>query len=94
MKDQYEQESLAVVDKLDSDILVVQQAEHIRNLEERLSQLEEASQQDKGVSDALEDTVPKGDIGMSNDGTGNVIYNQHELSDVPDGHNSKFKIWT
>ena len=52
-------------------------------LEERLSQLEDGSQQDKGVSDAIESRVPKGDVGMLNDGTEYVIHGQHELLEMP-----------
>lgn len=79
MREQYEVEQLVAVDQHDQGVRLDQQANHIRELEEKIARLSQEQSDENGRRDWIKGQVKAGKMDVSQDGSINVIMNQHEL---------------
>ena len=82
MKEQYEMEQLKAVEEMEREHEVEEQAEKIRNLEQRLQQMEEEYQKGKHAIEIVNDMHDKGHLSFTEDGQVNIIGNIHEQSEM------------
>ena len=77
-------EQLKAVEEMEKEHEVEEQAEKIRNLEQRLLQMEEEHQRGKQAIEIVNDMHDKGHLSFTEDGQVNIIGNIHEQSEMSD----------
>ena len=84
MKEQFEMEQLAEVEKMENDSKLDQSKQRIQQLEEQMLKMEEASKQGQQAVSIINDMCATGKVEFDDKGNYNIIGNEHSQNVASD----------